>query len=54
MYAVAVYSEDDCVTYRGMFDSYDEANDYVLLGVDVEDFLNLEIIEIEKVTSAVV
>ena len=54
MFAVALVCMDGEVSYHGMFDSHDEANDYVLLGIDVEDYLNFKIIEINKVASAVV
>ena len=54
MFIVILYTDSTTMRYLGVFDSYDEANDYTLLGIDVEDYSSVEIIELEKVTSAVV
>lgn len=54
MFIVALYIDMETVVYHGMFESYDEANDYVLLGIDVEDITAVEIIEVQKVVGEVV
>lgn len=56
MFMVALYSIDteEEVQYYGMFDSHDEAEDYLCLGCNIEDYVHSEILEIHKVASAVV
>lgn len=54
MFIVILYTDADSVRYLGVFDSFDEAKGYVLLGLDVEDYSSVEVQELEKIETAVV
>ena len=52
MFVVVLFLGDD-TRIHGTFESYDDANDYVVMEMP-KDLLNVEIIEVEKVASEVV